>query len=42
MDNSQMRQFIDSLHADGIEEWISLPEIAVMGDTSSGKSSLLS
>jgi GTPase SAR1 family protein len=41
MDN-KMREFIDSLHADGIDEYISLPEIAVMGDTSSGKSSLLS
>ncbi|KAJ1410593.1 P-loop containing nucleoside triphosphate hydrolase protein, partial [Ochromonadaceae sp. CCMP2298] len=37
-----MRRFIDALHADGIDEWVSLPEIAVMGDTSSGKSSLLS
>ena len=39
---SDMRSFIDRLHSDGVDKWISLPEIAVMGDTSSGKSSLLS
>eukprot|EP01032_Pedospumella_encystans_P016705 gene16705-19051_t len=37
-----MREFIDELHNNGINQYISLPEIAVMGDTSSGKSSLLS
>jgi GTPase SAR1 family protein len=42
MDNEKMRAFCDKLHADGIDEWISLPEIAVIGDTSCGKSSLLS
>ena len=41
-ENDAMRRFIDMLHAEGVDEYISLPEIAVMGDTSSGKSSLLS
>jgi len=30
------------LHANGLGDYIELPQIAVMGDTSSGKSSLLS
>jgi len=37
-----LRSFMDKLHAEGINEYIDLPEIAVMGDTSTGKSSLLS
>lgn len=36
------RQFMDRLTEDGVDEYIDLPMIAVMGDTSSGKSSLLS
>ena len=40
--NDAMRRFIDNLHSYGINEYISLPEIAVLGETSSGKSSLLS
>jgi predicted GTPase len=37
-----LRSFIDKLRANDIDSYIDLPEIAVMGDTSSGKSSLLS
>ena len=40
--DTDMRTFIDRLHSEGVDRYISLPEIAVMGDTSSGKSSLLS
>lgn len=40
--NEDLRRFIDHLHANDIDKYIDLPEIAVMGDTSSGKSSLLS
>lgn len=36
------REFIDFLSSIGIGREIELPQIAVMGDTSSGKSSLLS
>ena len=36
------RCLIDFLHDKGIEKYVELPQIAVMGDTSSGKSSLLS
>ena len=36
------RNLIDFLHDKGIEKYVELPQIAVMGDTSSGKSSLLS
>ena len=36
------RQFIDSLNEHNVDDYINLPTIAVMGDTSSGKSSLLS
>ena len=35
--NEQLREFIDSLHANNINQYIDLPEIAVMGDTSSGE-----
>eukprot|EP01038_Epipyxis_sp_PR26KG_P015386 gene15386-20749_t len=38
--NERYRKFIDCLHAANTS--IELPQIAVMGDTSSGKSSLLS
>jgi interferon-induced GTP-binding protein Mx1 len=36
------REFMDRLTENNVDEFISLPMIAVMGDTSSGKSSLLS
>ena len=35
-----LRKLIDKLHDEAID--VELPQIAVMGDTSSGKSSLLS
>ena len=35
------RRFIDYLHAKDVGNFVELPQIAVMGDTSSGKSSLL-
>jgi len=36
------RKFIDVLHQSDVGRYIELPQISVMGDTSSGKSSLLS
>lgn len=36
------RSFIDALHVHDVGAYIELPQIGVMGDTSSGKSSLLS
>ena len=36
------REFVDTLHLEGVGAYLKLPQIAVMGDTSSGKSSLLS
>lgn len=36
------REFIEKLCETGVDQYVSLPKIAVMGDTSSGKSSLLS
>ena len=39
-DNDILRKLIDKLHDEAID--VELPQIAVMGDTSSGKSSLLS
>ena len=36
------REFMDRLTENNVDEYIALPMIAVMGDTSSGKSSLLS
>ena len=36
------RQFMDRLTECNVDDYIDLPMIAVMGDTSSGKSSLLS
>lgn len=35
------RKFIDVLHRENVGKFINLPQIAVMGDTSTGKSSLL-
>ena len=40
--NEKYRQFIESLNDANVDKYINLPMIAVMGDTSSGKSSLLS
>ena len=41
--NDEIRQFLDQLTSfTNISQYIELPMIAVMGDTSSGKSSLLS
>ena len=40
--NDEVRAFMDELTASGCRNYVSLPMIAVMGDTSSGKSSLLS
>jgi GTPase SAR1 family protein len=40
--NQKHREVIDYLHAQEIGSYVELPQIAVMGDTSSGKSSLLS
>ncbi|ETM31766.1 hypothetical protein L914_20719, partial [Phytophthora nicotianae] len=36
------RKLVDKLRDIGLGQYIELPQIAVMGDTSSGKSSLLS
>lgn len=36
------RRLVDRLRAIGLDKYVELPQIAVMGDTSSGKSSLLS
>lgn len=36
------REFMDKLTENNVDEYVDLPMIAVMGDTSSGKSSLLS
>eukprot|EP00475_Leptophrys_vorax_P039667 TRINITY_DN71_c0_g1_i2.p1 TRINITY_DN71_c0_g1~~TRINITY_DN71_c0_g1_i2.p1 ORF type:complete len:776 (-),score=219.23 TRINITY_DN71_c0_g1_i2:138-2465(-) len=38
---SNLKVFVDDLRACGVGEYVQLPQIAVMGDTSSGKSSLL-
>lgn len=40
--DEKLRRYIEFLHEHDISKYIDLPEIAVMGDTSSGKSSLLS
>lgn len=40
--NEAYRAFMDRLTQSNVDEYIDLPTIAVMGDTSSGKSSLLS
>ena len=36
------RKIIEYLHSHGVDRYVDLPQIAVIGDTSSGKSSLLS
>lgn len=36
------RELMDKLAEDNVDKYVDLPTIAVMGDTSSGKSSLLS
>ena len=36
------RRCIDHLRSNNVDKYVSLPQIVVMGDTSSGKSSLLS
>jgi hypothetical protein len=41
--NEEIRSFMDKLTAtSNVAKYVNLPMIAVMGDTSSGKSSLLS
>jgi interferon-induced GTP-binding protein Mx1 len=40
--NAEYRSFMDKLAQSSVDDYIDLPMIAVMGDTSSGKSSLLS
>lgn len=40
--NERYRPFMDKLAQSGVDEYVDLPMVAVMGDTSSGKSSLLS
>jgi GTP-binding protein EngB required for normal cell division len=40
--NEAYRAFMDKLTESNVDEYVNLPTIAVMGDTSSGKSSLLS
>ena len=40
--SAKCREFVDFLSSNGIGREIELPQIAVIGDTSSGKSSLLS
>jgi interferon-induced GTP-binding protein Mx1 len=42
LDSELMRELIDNLNSCGCGKYVELPQIAVMGDTSSGKSSLLS
>ena len=42
LDSDWQRQLIDLLRGLGVDKYIQLPQIAVMGDTSSGKSSVLS
>jgi interferon-induced GTP-binding protein Mx1 len=39
--NEDIRVFMDKLAVSNVSRYIELPMIAVMGDTSSGKSSLL-
>ena len=40
--NDSVRQLIDMLRSFQLDKFIALPEVAVMEDTSSGKSSVLS
>ena len=39
--NEQLREFMDKLTVSNVSQYVDLPMIAVLGDTSSGKSSLL-
>ncbi|RLN90576.1 hypothetical protein BBJ28_00020815, partial [Nothophytophthora sp. Chile5] len=40
--SEEERELVDKLRDLGLDQYVELPQIAVMGDTSSGKSSLLS
>jgi len=40
--DEQLRKLMDKLHEFNVSSYVHIPEIAVMGDTSSGKSSALS
>ena len=40
--DEQLRELMDKLHEFNVSSFVHIPEIAVMGDTSSGKSSALS
>jgi hypothetical protein len=40
--DEQLRRLMDKLHEFNVSSYVHIPEIAVMGDTSSGKSSALS
>ena len=40
--DEQLRRLMDKLHQFNVSSYVHIPEIAVMGDTSSGKSSALS
>lgn len=40
--SEQQREMVDRLRSHGVDKYVELPQIAVMGDTSSGKSSVLS
>ncbi|KAG6622179.1 interferon-induced gtp-binding protein mx [Phytophthora cinnamomi] len=42
VNSQEERKLVDKLRDIGLDQYIELPQIAVMGDTSSGKSSLLS
>lgn len=42
MDSTFLRTIVDTLSSHGLAKYIELPQIVVMGDTSSGKSSVLS
>ncbi len=39
--SEKIRRLVDKLHEFGVQQYVDLPQIAVMGDTSSGKSSVL-
>ena len=41
-EDERYRRTIEFLHENGVDKYVELPQIAAMGDTSSGKSSLLS
>ncbi len=42
LESKRSRQIIDELCSLGLDKFVSLPQIVAMGDTSSGKSSVLS